>query len=307
MKIILVAVWISLAIGFAASPSNATARSSNCASDGSLNSCNGPSRVTVRGHGGTLGSDGSSDVRTSIGGPVTRKWVTCGRGAVVQLRALGDRSPAADSGSPCAAAAVAGCRRQGITDGLLHAQGVIVVRQRDGSWAYAGGRCAATGPPRVTAQLVRDRIARLVPGAAVGVAPDGDTLVNIETVLWVDAPGQQVLAPLTILGQRVAVTLTLARVDWSFGDGTQQATSSAGRRYDTASDPCRTAQCPGYYGHTYTATGPMGVSATVAWTARFRVDGRASVTIPGTVVGPAGRADVTVRQARGILVPDPGR
>ena len=159
------------------------------------------------------------------------------------------------------------------------------------------------GRPQVTPQLVRQQVVRLVPTAAVGLAPHGTTLVNIETVMWADAPHQQNLAPVTILGQRVVISLTLDHVAWSFGDGAS-ATSGPGRAYSD-SDPCRARTCPQYFGHVYDVTGSRTVSATAYWQASFTVDGGASQDVPGAVPGPAASADVAVKQARGVLVPNP--
>ena len=53
------------------------------------------------------------------------------------------------------------------------------------------------------------------------------------------------------------------------------------RKYDPA-DGCRTVTCPGYWGHVYTRTGRQRLSAAVAWTGRYRVDGQAWQDIVGT-------------------------
>lgn len=254
---------------------------------------------------GTASSPGqSSNPSSDPTARVTRKWIGCGQPAVVE--ALGDLSTAANNGAICGRAAVEACRAEAAASGVPHAVAVLLVLQRDGTWTYGGSDCVATGPPQVTAAMVRDRITRLVPGAAVGVAPQGRTLVNIETVLWVNAPRSRALSPLTILGRQVTVALSLDHVDWIFGDGTTGAATSAGKAYDDASDPCRTALCADYFGHVYRDTGAVTVSATVSWVASFRVDGGDGVRIPGTVSGPTGRAELTVQQARGVLVPDPG-
>ncbi|MBE7189754.1 MAG: hypothetical protein INR67_15805 [Jatrophihabitans endophyticus] len=153
---------------------------------------------------------------------------------------------------------------------------------------------------------MRDRVVRLIPSAAVGLAPHGATLVNIETVMWVDAGDRQTLAPVEILGRRVVITLKLDHVDWRFGDGRSDRTGDAGRRYREHADPCTTRECPDYFGHTYQRPGRVHVNATASWTARFTVDGGAPVTIPGTVAGPTAQAGITIKQARGVLVPNPG-
>ena len=180
-------------------------------------------------------------------------------------------------------------------------------KQPDGTWTLNGQVCTQPAKPVVTAAMVRDRVVRLIPSAALGLAPHDSTLVNIQTIMWVDAPKTQPLPPLTILGQRVTVTLTLSDVTWSFGDGQTTSTNTPGKAYDTAHDPCHTATCPGYFGHTYRTSGTDTIRATAAWTARFAVDGGNAATIPGTVAGPTATTTVAVKQARSVLVPNPGQ
>jgi hypothetical protein len=49
----------------------------------------------------------------------------------------------------------------------------------------------------------------------------------------------------------------------------------------------------------------MTVTAQAGWVASFAVDGGPAVTIPGTVTGPVATAALQVKQARGVLVPNP--
>lgn len=145
----------------------------------------------------------------------------------------------------------------------------------------------------------------MVPSAAIGLAPKQATLVNIQTIMWVDAPASQQLAPITLLGQQVDVTLALDHVVWSFGDGSSDVSDGPGKAYDEANDPCRSVSCPDYFGHVYRDTGTDTVRATVYWHASFTVDGGDAVDIPGTVAGPTGQAALTVKEARAVLVPNP--
>ena len=155
--------------------------------------------------------------------------------------------------------------------------------------------------------MVRDRVVRLIPTAELGLAPHDSTLMNIQTIMWVDAPKAQQLPPLTILGQRVTVSLTLSRVRWSFGDGVSDSTSGPGKAYDNAHDPCRTQVCSHYFGHTYRSSGAQTIHATATWSASFAVAGGQATAIPGTVDGPQAASTVTVKQARSVLIPDPGQ
>jgi len=180
-----------------------------------------------------------------------------------------------------------------------------VQRLADGSWSLTAMNCALkSATPQMTALMVMREVRKLVPHPKVGIAPPGGaTLVNIQTLLWAETPADQSLGTVTILGHQVSLQVHVARVDWDFGDGQHDATDSPEPKYD-ASDGCKTVTCPGYWGHIYTTTGPMTVSATVTWSGRYRVDGGGWLDIPETVTGPATTATVTVRQARGVLVPN---
>lgn len=153
--------------------------------------------------------------------------------------------------------------------------------------------------------MARDSAERLLPHPRIGTAPPGHvTLVNIETVLWLETAADRALGTVTLLGHRVDLRAHVQQVAWQFGDGTADTTSGPGTPYTNA-DPCRSAQCPGYFGHTYRRTGKMTITAELTWTGQFRVDGGAWQTIPGTVTASATDTTVDVKQARGILVPNP--
>ena len=110
---------------------------------------------------------------------------------------------------------------------------------------------------------------------------------------------------MTILGQRVSIRIVLDHVAWQFGDGGSDGDGPAGKAYDDKRDPCHEKNCADYYGHTYTRTGTVTVSARASWHASFTVGGGAPVDIPGTVDGPASTARIVIKQARGVLVDNP--
>lgn len=185
----------------------------------------------------------------------------------------------------------------------------VTLRQNaDNTWTQVGYSCAVkAATPQATALMARQEIEKLVPHPEVGVAPPGGTsLVNIQTLLWVDTPADRPLGTVSLLGHRVDLQVHVHHVTWDFGDGTTDTTDNPEPRYDPA-DGCHTVTCPGYWGHTYSATGSHTVTAAVSWTGRYRVDDGTWQDIAGTVTGPTGRATLTIRQARGVLVNDPGR
>jgi hypothetical protein len=153
--------------------------------------------------------------------------------------------------------------------------------------------------------MVRDEAQRLLPHPAIGVAPPGHvTLVDIETVLWVNTAARRDLGTVTVLGQRVDLRAHVVHVDWRFGDGSTATVSGPGRAYSD-DHPCDTAECDGYFGHTYLDTGAVTINAAITWTGEFRVAGGGWQPIPGTVTAAATATTIDVKQARAILVPDP--
>jgi len=153
--------------------------------------------------------------------------------------------------------------------------------------------------------MARAEAEKLLPHPTIGTAPAGGvSLVNIETVLWVDTQPDLTLGTVTLLGYRVTVRAHLQSVSWDFGDDAAETTSTPGKAY-TKADPCRTVDCPQYFGHTYRATGHLTIGAQLTWTGQFQVDGGAWQDIPGTVTAPATARPIHIREARGVLVDNP--
>ncbi len=273
-----------------------------CSSQLNTHACDGDGRIIVSGSH----LPKQSDVRPGVPVVVPEgavRLIACGSGAAAELAVLGDLQASIDA-SNCANWTQL-CRQSGPGPMGLSTATIRVVKQADGSWSLGGSVCQQPARPQVTAALVRQEVARLVPRAAIGIAPQKATLVNIQTIMWVGTAEQRALAPLAILGRRVVVTLRFDHVDWAFGDGQSDSPTAPGHAYDGVHAPCKTVDCPGYYGHTYVGTGAMAVTAQASWVASFTVDGGPALTIPGTVTGPVAAAALQVKQARGVLVPNP--
>ena len=258
--------------------------------------------VAITGTSDRAGRNGVNRGSTSSPAPVgATQLVACGSNAATELTGLGDPTASDDAGS--CASAIFQCRQAapGATSASIRVQ-----KQANGTWTLNGSVCTKPAKPVVTAQMVRDRVVRLIPTAPLGLAPHDTSLINIQTIMWVDAPATQTLPPVSILGQNVTVTLNLDHVDWDFGDHQNTSTRTAGKVYDNIHDPCRTATCPDYFGHTYRSPGSTTIHATATWTASFTVAGQRAATIPGTVAGPTATTTLTVKQARSVLVPNPG-
>ena len=187
-----------------------------------------------------------------------------------------------------------------------------------GTWELNGFDCnvvPGTGPsppPQVTPFDAYAAVLRLVPSPAIGAAPGkGRTLVNMQTIFWVNSAADQSLGPVTLLGHQVGLRIHATATAWAFGDGITDTSAGLGRPY-TAADGCGDAICAGYFGHTYAGTGAMTISATVTWAGEFSVDGGPwrgianPASVANTVDGPAATRPIAVIQARGVLVQDPG-
>jgi hypothetical protein len=153
--------------------------------------------------------------------------------------------------------------------------------------------------------MVSAEIVKLVPHVGVNAAPgDGRSLVNLETLFWADTASDRTLGTVVLLGHQVTITVHATTVSWDFGDRTSATSDGPGRPF-LDSDHCSTAQCPGWFGHTYLGTGTFTVTATVAWSGQYSVDGASPQPIAGTVDGPTTAIPMQALQARGVLVPDP--
>jgi hypothetical protein len=270
-----------------------------CSTSLSARACAGAGRVSI--------VTGSGKAKSTSGGsadPVTTKYVACNEQAEQGLRTAGDRDAQEDaelcasSSNRCAAVA----KSPGADPTLTLA--VAQLALLGGAWQVVGDSCTRPPQPVVTAAAVRAQAVRLIPSAAVGLAPHGSTLVNIQTVVWVDAPVDRDLAAVRILGRAVRIHTAVDHVVYDFGDGVTDQNGPVGTAY-TESEPCRTRLCPGYYGHVYTTSGMRTLTATVYWKATFTVDGGNAVAIPGLVAGPTTRAQLAVHEARAVLVPNP--
>lgn len=312
MKRILIATAAALTFGGATSTSATANEPPHCGKYGDLTACDDSnmSAVNIGGGGSNTAlpskSGDNQSAGQSVAPPGTTRLVACGPNVETQLAALGDPQAALDGRGGCQSVSMCDARTQ--ATGVPHQQYVRMVKQNDGTWSTTGSECDPVSnapPPTITPLMVWQQAQRLIPTAQIGLAPRHDTLVNMETIMWVATARQRTLPTVTILGRPVSVHISIDHVSWDYGDGQTNTTSGPGPAYDPDHDPCKTAQCPDYDGHTYTTTGPLTVTATVTWSATFQVAGGPATAIPGTLDGPASTAALLVREARSVLVRDP--
>jgi hypothetical protein len=179
--------------------------------------------------------------------------------------------------------------------------------QSGGAWVLQSVWCPATARPIPTTQALREQALRLLPKIQIGSAWSHRALVNAQTVLWAATDPDRTLPTATVVGRRVALRISFDHASWNFGDGQTDTTTDPGKPYDKVNDPCAGPDCPDYYGHTYTRTGSVTVSLTVAWHAEFSLDNGATWTAidPAPLTGPATTHQLELLEERGVLVPDP--
>lgn len=156
-----------------------------------------------------------------------------------------------------------------------------------GTWSKPTIWCPGDPAPAAALAGLRAQAQRLLPRVRIGSAWTDTALVNAEVVLWADTDTDRALNAASVLGQRVQLRIAFEHARWDFGDGDHDSTTEPGKVYDGKRDPCDTAQCARYYGHTYLHTGRMTITLAITWRARFSLDGGATWSdIDEPITGP---------------------
>ena len=272
--------------------STASGAANSCAISSSHTLLHQTYGVRVDGRCAPISSVGTS---TSPGQAVVRvRTVSCG---VPRLGGAGTWSSACGSPRSCMQ--------------VVRGRGVPVAAMATQQWDPATGQwvvldlwCPTATRPVPNTAALRASVLRLLPEVAIGTT-SANTLVNIQTILWADTAGTRSLGAPMVLGRAVHLRVTLDSAQWDFGDGQHDTSSTAGASYPSKGS-CATVQCPGYYGHTYRVTGVRTISLQVAWRAEFSLDGAHDAPIGDTALpGPRSTTQVRVKEARGVLVPNP--
>lgn len=137
---------------------------------------------------------------------------------------------------------------------------------RTGQACLAPSRTPATAIPAFTVEDFR-RLP-LPPGAVRVQPPDGRSLVNIQTNLYVQA--RTVVLPTTLIGLPVQVRATPVSFRWTYGDGSGLVTADPGRPY-----PGMTTT------HVYRRAGTMPVRLTTAYRGEYSVSGGPWLPVDG--------------------------
>lgn len=167
---------------------------------------------------------------------------------------------------------------------------IVEQRLRDSNqaWQVAGTICIAPDGPVLTPGLVLEEVRRIgLPAISVEAPPE--TFVNYDTVVYTEA--ETFSRTVNLLGFTVDLEATPSQFHWTYGDGTTETTTTAGRPHP-ATDIT----------HTWNdAHRTFHPSVDVTYEIRFRVDGGEwqSLTDTITIAGPEG--DVRIREATGML------
>lgn len=167
---------------------------------------------------------------------------------------------------------------------------------RNGEWTPLQTGCVGgSSAPTLTPAAVATAFRRIPLPSLRSIAQPGDkTLVNFDTIFHVDA--ETLHREIRLLGQNVELRITPSRFRWSFGDGTDQVTTTPGSAY-----PAKTLI------HRYQrAHVTVHHYVEVTWTATWRVNGGPWQDVPGEVTldGPA----TALRIAEAVpLLSDPDR
>jgi hypothetical protein len=145
----------------------------------------------------------------------------------------------------------------------------------------------------VTPDLVLREVRTIgLPALRVHVQPEGETLVNLDTIFF--AKPQPFERTVQLLGFTVDIEATPTSFAWAFGDGAGMTTETAGAPYP---DQVIT--------HAYAdahVTEHASVDAT--YTVRFRVDGGDWQTIDETITADGPSTAVEVKEAVPVLTGD---
>jgi hypothetical protein len=165
--------------------------------------------------------------------------------------------------------------------------------------------CGRSQKPQPTLADLRQAALKLLPKPGIGLTGKGATLINIQTIMWLDTTSDRDLGTVTVVGEQVRIRAHLTAVAWNFGDGTSDTAPGPGKAYGHP-DTCPTTTCDDFFGHTYTnRAGPTTITATPTWTAQYSIAAKPWAPITPGIPGATTQAHLVIKQAHSELVPAP--
>lgn len=127
----------------------------------------------------------------------------------------------------------------------------------------------------------------LAPQVVIGANPAAQGLVGLPSWFWIEGwSGSVQAAPISAYGLTIDVRMSSGSVAWDFGDGRSMG-GDLGRPYPAESS----------VRHAYQGPGTFTVTAAIALTAEYRVDGGAWIALPRLTASATTQHPVQERQA----------
>jgi hypothetical protein len=141
-----------------------------------------------------------------------------------------------------------------------------------------------------TPGLARQAVATIpLPGLALHVQPDGETLVNVPTIFWVDP--QPFETSIDLLGHEIEVEATPESFTWVHGDGTMQTTDHPGKPYPRANIT-----------HRYWQPADLEARVDTTYSVRFSIDGDGWTDLGEPLIAAGPATVIDVHEAAPVLV-----
>ena len=128
-----------------------------------------------------------------------------------------------------------------------------------------------------------------MPALKVHIQPDGETLVNIDTIFYTNPT--HLRRTVTLLGHEVRLDARPVSFTWVHGDGTQDSTARPGRPYP-AKDVTHEYKQPG---------NDLRARVDTTYRVRYRVDGGGWAELGETLTAPGPTTSLDVDEAAPVL------
>lgn len=128
-----------------------------------------------------------------------------------------------------------------------------------------------------------------MPGLELHVQPDGQTLVNVDTILF--AEPAMFRTSIELLGVTIDIEATPVRFTWVHGDGTKQTTAMPGRAYPSKDIT-----------HRYLRPGSVPAQVDTTYDVRFAIDDGDWIKLGAQLTAAGESTTVQVREALPVLV-----
>ncbi len=196
--------------------------------------------------------------------------------------------------SICKGGTGGGCHGSGSCPLGEHRMLVFLRHVGEPDYNQIGSYCVGSGGPVTVgemAQHLRDVVVERVPPVRLGYQPAGGALVNLPALFSSGQPRRMDTRRFDLVGFQVVLDARPSWL-WTWGDGTQTATTEPGGQWPDRS-----------VSHTFRNSGAVQVTLTTSWDGWFTVDGMGPFPTGGSpVVQQFGPRVVPVREARAHLV-----